>query len=323
MRLQDVSYCFVLHVMILLRAEIRLTSWYGRYPIIYRVFSTIPGGSPDFSHQQYDLPFGKARPSVALSEEGLRRKATYIHKLESILAWNFTRTPWRIHGKMVYLHEWLIFFGNLGEYTIHWWYGKWIQPESYEHDDLFFGECKFPCWLMRGRTLPVQFFSPGFWMRVELDNMSQPNNQRHVGNTATVPRHFQCGGWKSGWFVEWRRTVPWTHFRRFTFRVAKGQPNDSLEKNDLGGLGKPHISQHREWVFIKTPCPMLQTCRDRIWWNEMLSSKILINCKVETNATKHGGLRGWNSFQCTRDHGNLRFVTPGNQPPPARNSRPY
>ena len=38
--------------------EIRLTSWYGRYPIIYRV-SYMPGGAGFLNHQQYArfLPF--------------------------------------------------------------------------------------------------------------------------------------------------------------------------------------------------------------------------------------------------------------------------
>ena len=275
MRLQDVSYCFVLHVMILLRAEIRLTSWYGRYPIIYRVFSTIPGGSPDFSHQQYDLPFGKARPSVALSEEGLRRKATYIHKLESILAWNFTRTPWRIHGKMVYLHEWLIFFGNLGEYTIHWWYGKWIQPESYEHDDLFFGECKFPCWLMRGRTLPVQFFLQGFGWESSWITWANPT----TNVTLATPQRFQgifnaVDESQDGLLSEeelflghilgvsrfgWRRVNPTTHWKKTTW----------------GGLGNPtSVSIENEFLskHLALCCRLaviefdeMRCCRQRSW----------------------------------------------------------
>ena len=37
--------------MRLLMEEIRLTSWYGKYPIIYMVLY-IPGGLPDFFHQQ-------------------------------------------------------------------------------------------------------------------------------------------------------------------------------------------------------------------------------------------------------------------------------
>ena len=37
--------------MILLMEEIRLTSWYGKSLIIYKVLY-IPGGYPDFFHQQ-------------------------------------------------------------------------------------------------------------------------------------------------------------------------------------------------------------------------------------------------------------------------------
>ena len=30
-----------------------------------------------------------------------------------------------IHVWYIYLHEWLIFMVNVGEYTIHGWYGLW------------------------------------------------------------------------------------------------------------------------------------------------------------------------------------------------------
>ena len=39
--------------------EIRLTSWYGKYPIIYKVLY-IPGG---FFYQQYHLGFAKRHSS--------------------------------------------------------------------------------------------------------------------------------------------------------------------------------------------------------------------------------------------------------------------
>ena len=65
--------------------EILITRWYGKYPIIYRVSYTIPGGwECDFFREQYCLP-------STVTNISPYRPATS----ESMLLRNFPRGPWK------------------------------------------------------------------------------------------------------------------------------------------------------------------------------------------------------------------------------------